>query len=144
MSKIKDIWAQGCHKITKIVKDTEKPRKQEPEKRKHTGWIFATLTWTTQIFVQVAVMYIVGMFTAMSIVPTLIKTMFIVAIKSGYNMREPLNQIGYWGFPAAFVILVLFFAYVCLMTFLWRGLNKVLGSWRANHRAKIAAKTETK
>jgi hypothetical protein len=79
---------------------------------------------------------------AMSIVPVMVKTMFVVSVRNGYKMTEVLNQVGYWGFPALFAVLILFFAYACLMILIWRGLNRVLGGWRASHRASIAAKLD--
>lgn len=129
-------------KVRKFTIKAERERWRD--KRKRSGWIFATLTWTTQIFVQTLLMYVIGMFTAMSIVPALIKSMFVASVKSGYDMTEVLNQVGYWGFPALFAILMLFFVYACLMILIWRGLDKVLGGWRASHRADIAAKLDAK
>lgn len=152
MSRQNNGYKSEVRKISEIIKDAKTTRKAAikaerekwRDKRKRSGWIFATLTWTTQIFVQISLMYVIGMFTAMSIVPVLVKSMFAASVQSGYDMREVLNQVGYWGFPALFAILMLFFAYACLMILIWRGLNRVLGGWRASHRADIAAKLDAK
>lgn len=150
MSKQKNTDKSKTRKVSEIIKDTGKKRKEESklarekwrEKRKRSGWIFGTFTWTTQIFVQAWLMYSIGMFIAMSVIPIMVKSMFTATVRNGYKMEEFLNQVGYWGFPALFAVLMLFFAYVCLMIFIWRGLNKLLGGWRASHRANIAAKLD--
>lgn len=141
MSKRKNTYMPEARKVSEIMKDE---REKWRDKRKRSGWIFGTLTWVTQIFLQAGLMYGVGMFTAMSIVPNMVKIMFIVSVKGGHKMTDVLDQIGYWGFPALFAVLMLFFAYACLMVLLWRGLNKFFGGWRASHRANIAAKLDTK
>lgn len=150
MSKQKNTDASKTRKVSEVIKDARKKSKEESklarekwrDKRKRSGWIFGTLTWTTQIFVQAWLMYAIGMFIAMSIIPITVKSMFSASVKNGYKMEEFLNQVGYWGFPALFVVLMLFFAYAWLMIFIWKGLNKLLGGWRASHRAKIAAKLD--
>lgn len=132
------------NKVSEIIRDAQKENRAETwrEKFKRSGCIFGTLTWTTQIFVQAMLMYTIGMFMAMSIVPVMVRTMFAVSVRNGYKMTEVLNQVGYWGFPALFAVLMLFFAYACLMILIWRGLNRVLGGWRASHHASIAAKLD--
>lgn len=139
MSKRKNTYMPEARKVSEIMKDE---REKWRDKRKRSGWIFGTLTWVTQIFLQAGLMYGIGMFTAMSIVPNMVKIMFIVSVKGGHKMTDVLDQIGYWGFPALFAVLMLFFAYACLMVLLWRGLNKFFGGWRASHRANIAAKLD--
>lgn len=139
MSKRKNTYMPEARKVSEIMKDE---REKWRDKRKRSGWIFGTLTWVTQIFLQAGLMYGVGMFTAMSIVPNMVKIMFIVSVKGGHKMTDVLDQIGYWGFPALFAVLMLFFAYACLMVLLWRGLNKFFGGWREGHRANIAAKLD--
>lgn len=137
---------KGTNKVSEIIRDAQKENRAEREtwreKFKRSGWIFGTLTWTTQILVQAMLMYAIGMFMAMSIVPVMVRTMFAVSVRNGYKMTEVLNQVGYWGFPALFAVLMLFFAYACLMILIWRGLNRVLGGWRASHRVSIAAKLD--
>lgn len=139
MSKRKNTYMPEARKVSEIMKDE---REKWRDKRKRSGWVFGTLTWVTQIFLQAGLMYGIGMFTAMSIVPNMVKIMFIVSVKGGHKMTDVLDQIGYWGFPALFAVLMLFFAYACLMVLLWRGLNKFFGGWRASHRANIAAKLD--
>lgn len=139
MSKRKNTYMPEARKVSEIMKDE---REKWRDKRKRSGWIFGTLTWVTQIFLQAGLMYGIGMFTAMSIVPNMVKIMFIVSVKGGHKMTDVLDQIGYWGFPALFAVLMLFFAYACLMVLLWRGLNKFFGGWRASHCANIAAKLD--
>lgn len=140
------------NKVSKIIKETKAETKRESDsvrnrwrdKRKRSGWMFSTLTWVTQIFIQGLCMYVVGMFTAMSIVPVMIREMFRVSVQGGYDMSTTIDQIGHWGFPALFATLALFFAYVSLMILLWRGLNKLLGGWRSSHRERIRIKLEAK
>lgn len=148
MSRQKNTYKSEIRKISEIIKTSKDEMKADREKwrekRKRSCWVFGVLTWTTQIIVQVSLMYVFGMFTALSIIPILVKSMFVASVKNGYDMAEVLNQVGYWGFPALFVILMLFFAYACLMILIWRGLNKVLGGWRASHRADVAAKLDAK
>lgn len=146
MSRRKNTYTPETRKISEIIKDAREESKAEREtwrdKRKRSGWIFGALTWVTQIFVQAALMYSIGMFVAMSIIPLMVKAMFVASVKNGYQMTEVLNQVGYWGFPALFAVLMMFFAYACLMILIWKGLNKFLGGWRASHRANIAAKLD--
>lgn len=146
MSKQKNTYTQENRKISEIIKDAREDSKAEREKwrdkRKRSGWIFASITWVTQIFVQAAIMYAIGMFMAISVTPLMVKSIFVVSVKSGYKMTEVLNQVCYWGFPSLFAVLVFFFAYACLMILIWKGLNKLLGGWRASHRANIAAKLD--
>lgn len=139
MSKRKNTYTSEARKVSEIMKEE---REKWRDKRKRSGWIFGTLTWVTQIFLQTGIMYGIGMFIAMSIVPNIVRIMFIVSVKGGHKMTDVLDQIGYWGFPALFVVLALFFAYACLMVLLWRGLNKFFSGWREGHRANIAAKLD--